>query len=617
MKFSLSRGSFVLFLALSFVLGIASTSSVYWLLIAPSSNDQMADSSVLGESEVDKSIALQQEKSIEFSGSPREPIESIKSLDELDEIKSSFERGLTLRNFLANADEAEVVALLAQSEELRPNTDRFAWFMSVVQRLAQLNPQRALSTVLEMESQSFQPYQFVMGIFREWAQSNLDEAVAHAGTLDENWRMSALHAIVEERSDLADEALRTIARDLGDEKIAVAAILRHRIEDAIEDPAQVWNELAIELQDDSTHSWSIARIAAAWVEKSGLSTMDQIVQSLTNMETRRIVIGEVLRVVAETDPEGAFKYALTIENDQYDFTIMGVTDTWARSDPHAAIAAASDVENETRRIDLVNSIVRSWSRFKPREVLENIDALPDFVKPTAVETALGEVAEKSPREAAVLVAGMEAGPMKTAAASGVANSWTDRDYKAALDWILNEPAIEELRMQLLEENLRQLIRVDPQLAMSTALGQPVRVVGNWRWGEVGAEVGMELRVISTLSFSDLDRAIELLPQVREGVTRLKAYSQVGSSLVHKGATEEALDMARQVPESQRTDFYTAVATTWAASDPEGLLSSMNRFPSDEVKSKAAKVLVTEKRLTNEQIVEARKFLTEEDSKALE
>ncbi|MCY3883865.1 MAG: hypothetical protein OXG24_03005 [Gammaproteobacteria bacterium] len=617
MKFSISRAKFVGILALTFILGIGSASVVSWLLLSPISNNQIADFKVPSPAEVNENVALERGNSSELSRSPSPTIEAIRSFDDLDEIKSSFARGLALRNFLAAADEERVVGLVVQTEGVRPNTARHTWHMSVVQRLAQLNPQRALSTVLEMQSESYWPGQFVAGIFREWAQSNLEEAVSHAGTLDENWRESALRAIVEERSDLSDEVLRTIAKDLGNEKIAVAAILQHRIENEIENPAEAWNELAIELQDDGVHMWSIARIASAWVKKSGLSAMDQIAQSLTNVEARRIVISQALPVAADTDPEGAFRYALTIENDQYNQIVGSVLRIWTRSDPHSALAAVSDIENETQRRDLVESVVREWSRFKPQEVLESIDILPEFVQPSAVETALREIAEDSPKEAAILVAGMKAGPNKTAAASGVASSWIDRDYKAGLDWILNEPAIEDLRTQLLDENLLHLIRVDPNLAMSTALAQPVRKVTHWRYGEIGMEVGMELRVIASLSFTDMDQAIELLPRVREGLTRLKAYSQVGASLVHKGSTEEALDMVQQVPESQRIEYYTAVATQWATSDPEGLLNSMNRFPSNEVKSKAAMVLVKENRLTSEQTVEAKKFLLVADSKALD
>ena len=64
-----------------------------------------------------------------------------------------------------------------------------------------------------------------------------------------------------------------------------------------------------------------------------------------------------------------------------------------------------------------------------------------------------------------------------------------------------------------------------------------------------------------------------------------------------------------------------VAAAWAGSDPEGVLNSMDRFPSDEIKSRAALVIVSynqfQKNLTDEQIEEAKTFLTEEDAKTLE
>ena len=72
--------------------------------------------------------------------------------------------------------------------------------------------------------------------------------------------------------------------------------------------------------------------------------MDQITRSLTNRNVRQQVISNVLSDAANADPAGAFRYALTVENDQYNQCITGVLDTWARSDPHAALAAVSEVE---------------------------------------------------------------------------------------------------------------------------------------------------------------------------------------------------------------------------------------------------------------------------------
>ena len=128
-------------------------------------------------------------------------------------------------------------------------------------------------------------------------------------------------------------------------------------------------------------------------------------------------------------------------------------------------------------------------------------------------------------------------------------------------------------------------------------------------------------MISSLAFSDVDKAIEFLPQVREGPTKAMAYQLVAQSLLMNDEIDKAFNMAEQVPESDREKVYQAISTFWATTDPQGMLKSMDRFPSKESRSVAAVLLVStnqfSKVLSEEQVEEAKKYLTEEHTKALE
>lgn len=616
MKFPRSQGTLFSLLGLAFLLGIGSASAVYWILVAPTSNDQLADDGSQTPS-VQASPATYEKstRTDETSAATPEKI-VLQDLDDLDQIKSSFERGLALRKLLSNSDEAQVANLLNQSHDLFSNNQRYSTQTVVIRRLAQLNPKQALRHLREMSERHY-PGRFVGLVYQEWVHSNLDEAIAHARTLEDAWKNSALEVIVQERRDLSEEVLKSIARDLGDEQIATTAIAHRKVEDAMDNPEKAWMELAVDLQDDRENTWVISRVASAWVEQSGLGVLDQIYQSLTNSETQQWVMRNVLEDVAATDPAEAFRFALTIENDQYNMIISYVAGTWARSDPQRALAAASEIEKRTLRREMEERVVNSWAYEKPREVLDGIDTLPEHLHASALSTALGQIAEESPEEAVDVVVSMESGPARMSAAMSVTQNWAYQDPEAALDWILNEPSIEDLRRQLLSGVLHRIVRTNPELAMSAALSQPIEEGENGQWGNVG----LEANVISNLAYSDLDKAIELLPQVRKGQTRLQAYQVVSGALIRDGDIEEALTMAEQFPESDRNEFYIAVAGAWAQSDPEGMLNSMNRLPTKEAKSSAAMSLITynqyEKTLTEEQIEEARKFLTEDDAKTLE
>ncbi|MCY3883755.1 MAG: hypothetical protein OXG24_02445 [Gammaproteobacteria bacterium] len=595
-------------IAIGFILGIGTSSGVYWLIVAPQVSE--ADTPILADTGKPMPQELNASKRISVTVDPS--LETVRNLDDLEEIKSSFHRDLALRSLLADSDESRVAELLKQTQKLSPY-GTIDTQSAIVQRLANINPQLALTQVLEMSTDPYWPYSFVASIFREWANSNLDEAVAQARTLEEHLKEPAVRSIVRERTDLSEDVLRSIARELGHEQLAIVAIAEQKIEEAIADPEKAWNELAIDLQSNSQHLWSIARVASAWVEQSGLSVLDQISNSLTNLATRQFVVRSVLTDAANTNPEGAFRYALTLENDQYNSTIRGVADSWARSDPHSAFAAASDIEKKSLRSTLEDSIIRTWAYYKPREVLDGIDGLPEHVKATALAEALSTIVQDSPQEAVQLVAGIEDSEAKKQVATSVARNWSYGDHNAALDWVLNDPSVDEIRTDLLQDILHRVVQADPQLAMDTALSQPIDEEANG--------VGMELQVIASLTYSNLDKAIELLPQVRKGPTTVQAVQRVSQYLIRNEEVDEALDLVQQVDEPDRLGVYSAVASSWAYSDPTGLLNSMNRLPSREVRSKAAMAILShnlhQKNLTDEQIEEAKKFLTEEDLKTHE
>lgn len=610
-----SQGTYYLSLGLAFLVGIGAASSVYWLLVAPAKSDQLTDSGVQSLPAKTESASYEQAAPADEIGTSKPTTAIPSSLDDIDQIKSSFDRGLALRNLLLNSDEAKVASLFEQTQDVPRYSPFNGMQMAVVERLAQLNPKRALSLLGEMDSQSY-PGQYVGSVYQEWAQSNLDDAVAHARTLDNDWKSHAVSAIVHARKDLSEEVLKSIARDLGNEQIAITAIAQRKIEDAIGDPERAWNELAIEMQNDMQHTWSISRVATAWVEKSGLSVLDQIYQSLTNAEVRQYVMRSVLGNAAQTDPSGAFKFALTIENDQYSSIIRNVVGSWATFDPQSALLAVSEVEKSALRRDLEEYVVSTWASAEPHQVLDHVDALPEHVQGTATTRAIGQIAHDSHEEAIRLVLGMESGDTRTSAAQSVVSAWWFRDSEAALDWVLNEPAIVDIQHELLSGVMHRLVMSDPDRAMSVALAIPIEESENEGW----SDMGMEMQVISQLSYTDLDKAIELLPRVREGPTKLQAYRRVSGALIREGEIDEALNMAQQLPESDRTDFYASITTAWAREDPEGMLNSMNRLPTKEARSKGVMSLIYynrfEKNLTNEQIEEARKYLTDEDAKDL-
>ncbi len=599
--------------AFTFLLGIGFSCAVYWFLLAPNESNPLQKDIT----EIPKSTDTSHIQDHQASNLARDLDQSSSatptSLSDIEQIKSPFDRSLALRDLVANNDEEGTMELLSQSLSLPSRSSSRELQTAIIQRLAQINPTRAQTHAIKLDKREpFLSAQFVPIVYREWANSNLNKAISSAKSLDQSTRRSAAEAILQERIDLPEENLREIARDLGDEQIAVALIRQLEVNKAIENPARNWSGLVSSLQDDAQHSWNISRVAISWIEQSGFEVMDQLVSSLTNSQTKVQVVRYVLNFVAENDPSTAFEYALTIEDDLYNLTLTGVADRWARSDPRAALAAASQVDQSTLRNQLQDSIVSTWAHAEPRGILKRTSELPEGLSALATRAAIGRIAWTSPSEAAELASELDAGPEKTQIATSVAFTWARGDARAALDWIQTEPSISDIQPQLLESIIGRLAPVDPALAMEIALEQSI----------ADGETGMELRVVSALAMEDVEKALEFLPQTRKGQTRLQAYQRVGSALARSNNIDQTLELLQQVPDAETSTVFQPIAAAWARADSEGLLNSMDRLSTQELKSKAAMAIVLSNRewqkvLTDEQIEEAKKFLNEDDRQLIE
>ena len=193
----------------------------------------------------------------------------------------------------------------------------------------------------------------------------------------------------------------------------------------------------------------------------------------------------------------------------------------------------------------------------------------------------------------------------------VLSEWANSDPLAALEWTLNNPEVEDLQTTLLPSILYQVANNDPQIAFDIARQQPL--------GENG--VGLEGQVLSNIALKDIDKALALLSQVREGSTLIYAVSSVGRAMLRTGDVDEAWGLAQKLPVSQRQDYYQSVVDSWAASNGTELYESIDSLPSDTIKSHAALMLISfnkwSRYLDNEEVDDVRTYLNEQDAEKVE
>ena len=529
-----------------------------------------------------------------------------------------FQLKLTVYSYVAGLSESQVVDELKLTLEPEPGLsvrglEEFQ--TALLERLAVLNPVVAMQLSMEMKSfgteletlnpldtQEYSPsvtdYEsmpFVRSVFNEWALSDLDDAVNNAKSLTEDARMNALAGILATLSGEPLAVFRTIAKEVGDEKLGTDSYVMSLSTATVDDPEAIWDELlSLVKQDDTNKSKVLENIAQQWYEKDGMRILDEINTSPLDEYIKENVVARVLRLAAANIPQEAFQYAQTlpIEGSFFSSALYSVIDIWAQSDPQSAYQAVSNVEPSRQRERLQAEVVEIWASNEPYDFLENLDSFPPQIHQTGISFAIMSIAQTSPQEAAEIALEQDAGPMGSfniMYAHSVMENWVrvKQDVETAVDWVFNGPVPEEERHIWVRALTTTLVSSDPRRAFDLALKQPK--------SEGGMEAflpAIESQVIEQIVFTDLDLAVELLPRVPEGKSRSEAYSSVGRKYIDLGESEKAVTLGLKLPPDDQVGFFQNIAFSWARMDPTGLIESLKNLPTTELRSSIAQYVTT-------------------------
>lgn len=500
----------------------------------------------------------------------------ISAPDELRTIESAFERSFQLHGLLMAADERELMEYLSTTADMEPLPFKNQVQTAVVQRLSEFNPQKTLQSVQKL--QTGQSKQLVATVFGVWSLTDLDGAMATAKSLDELGRLSALNGILESRADLSDSFKQQIARQLGHELYAMQAQSSDTASSSIKEPRQAWNALVNDAYEDIAQIGSLVQIAQTLVQQNGFEALDWIRDSLVDDTVLEATVRSVLHQVALSDPQAAFQQALTISRDAQDVALPTIVEMWARADPLVAMNRIESLKNATQRNTLRKTLFRAWAENDAQDLFDNLEQIPESMRKNAEQQAMLAVARSSPSDSVTYLAELTAIDRQQALAMEIAEHWSQQDIYGALDWILSGQFTNETtRRRALTEVLRNLVDIDPTLALQTALKQPLSKYGQ----------GLEAMVIEQLARTDLDRAISMLSQVRDGSTKLHAYISAGRALVQNAGYERALELGQQLPDDDQPHYRHSIMWQWAEADPQTLLASLDDLPSHETKAQAA------------------------------
>ncbi len=555
------------------------------------------------------------------------PVHSLQEIGSLSDIlelyATSFDRYLAIYHLCGPANELELEEFLKQAVELTTDESTEFWgqqFAGVIlYRLVQSNSDR--TQVLFAELDEATQSQVAYYIANEWATFDLKGAESFVAGLSDTLRYSAVRGVIDAQRVLSSDELITLGETLEVSEYVDDMFARMQFYEDKQNPEAAWQEISTDPKLLGTDNYSrLLRIVEAWTKKSGLTVLDNVLEKLPDEGMKQPIVTRVLEIHAKTDPDAAFDYAVANKSGRlgFNYDLFSIVDVWSKSNPSAAVDRISAMDGDMQKQSLLDAVFRNMAEDDLDSMIEEIHRFPKGVRDSARSEAIESLMKENEFEVALAIfAEIESDEMKQDAAYDIAEDWVDSDPKAAIDWVLNEPATESIRPMLSAMTLGRIAESDPEEAFEIARSQPI--------GE--NSVGTEASVLAWISMRDVEAALKLLPKVREGKTKDQAYISVGSALAREGRLSESIELANDLPVEQHDFYYTAVGTSavtlggMRSDSNTSIFDTLDLLPSETARSKTASSAILRnnfsKKYSDEEIETLKGYLTEEDLKDLE
>lgn len=507
-----------------------------------------------------------------------------------------------LYTILSLATETELNNWWTQSKKIERQSHRDIAQEVIIGYLTVLNPQKALrylDNVSKLHINSL-----LTTVFSEWAVLRLEEAVDTASTLLGTRRKVAIQAILETRDDLSDMERRSIAEQLDEEESYQILLSDTKATQSIAEPEKSWSILLNDEVDNSRQAESFSKIALAWYQQIGFEVLPKIYE-LGQYGIRN----DLVNVIARFNLAGALDYTRGLLDENVKTSLSQIiVRYWARADAQAALAAASTFEPSSLASDLEDEIAGIWAQTRPMELIENIGKISEQSRLWSLDIAFSRIAREDPTKAISMLSSVESIVGNTSSIlNSVVETWAIHQPNAATDWVLSHFEDEDPdRQNLLGRVLPYFAGQNPVQAFELALEEPDPKNGR----------GLERSVIQRIAFyGDIELAKKLLPRVRES-SKPPSYIAVATAMVDLDQTSEALELGKELNESEQKSYYQQVFSRWVLRKPDNLFDSLKDLPSSNIQVFAAQELIYWNRLypilNDDQLDHARSFLKADD-----
>lgn len=528
------------------------------------------------------------------------------SLQQVLEIPDEFDRKGAFYKYLSEIADEEALPLVEEIKQLDESLDRKFLLHAAIDRLASADLHLAFEQLQGLDP--LQRTSITTELLNKYARNDPQRTKELVQQLKEEPQIISTQVYALSGEELTAEQMRKLLEGSSTEipipKETWVEVSRLK---AME-PEKAWNEVITQVGTD-IQSFTVAmNVAAPWVMQEGLVALKKIVSSDVSRSVRTDLLDNLAEIAFSHDPEGVLVF-LQDYPDRYDTPYSAtnrVLRKWTTTDPHAAVAAATKLDNETSSTELREKTLKAWASQEPEKVWEYLSNQPRNIREQVRSTVLFHMTRESPEKALALVDEIE-NVQERARMSQIAFShWAHNSPRSALDWLSSQPE-ERQSFALASQAIRYLTEKNPRAAIDFTLSTNATYKDE-----------LQLQAIRTMADSDVELAIESLPLLSQDI-QVEAGSYIGKSMLEYDPSR-AISFGQNLDRNEQDRYYQSLIRSLDADHIDSFLQVIEELPTNELVSLASQTLLTRysqgNRLSSEQKTYLRERLLTDHEKIL-
>ncbi|MEO0422531.1 MAG: hypothetical protein AAF184_09370 [Pseudomonadota bacterium] len=302
--------------------------------------------------------------------------------------------------------------------------------------------------------------------------------------------------------------------------------------------------------DPSRVDWIISRLPATYQAKSAR-------RRLLARDVANDPAGTLSKALASTDPVARWKQVATIAR------------LWADTDPYAALAQGSLIEDANARLAFERAVIDRWAQRDPRAAIAQISQRRrSSERGQQLMKILRHLTPVDPRAALQWAQELESVQGHTGYTQSVLRELAEHDAQLAADQ-LSRLSSTGSRQQVVANIAIALARQQPKGVLSWIDSLPSASERTMAFGAA----------VNALALGDTSAAIAMLESAPSERMRNEALASTVNRLADQ-RPEDAAQLLALLPEGSReyTGALQNLATLWARSDPYAALAWAERLP---------------------------------------